>query len=130
MPASVGGAPITFRSIVSNDPLSGVPADDILFALGKTRGQALVLMGTWSSGDVSALWIPTVPVSAVLATAEANWDLAAVTARSTASVGGRSVAVLIRRDGVKAYIFALGSAVYAVDTGNDANASELIAAIH
>lgn len=130
IPATVGGAPITLRSISDNAPLSGVPADDVLSALHKTRSQAVVLMGTWSNGDVSALSIPDLPGATVLATTEAKWDAPAVIDRSTATVGGRSVAVLSRRDGVKAYVFAIGSVVYAVDTGNDANASELIAAIH
>jgi hypothetical protein len=125
----VDGAPITYVSVSDSAPLSGVPADDILIALHKTRSQAVVMMGTWGHGSISALYVPTVPVSTVLATAEANWDAPAVTDRSTATVGGRSVAVLSRRDGIKDYILAVGPVVYAVETGDEANASELIAAI-
>ena len=129
VPTTVDGAPITYVSVSDSAPLSGVPADDILIALHKTRSQAVVMTVTWGHGSISALYVPTVPVSTVLATAEANWDAPAVTDRSTATVGGRSVAVLSRRDGIKDYIFAVGPVVYAVETGDEANASELIAAI-
>ncbi|MGH2513876.1 MAG: hypothetical protein ACRDGQ_14495, partial [Candidatus Limnocylindrales bacterium] len=92
MPATVGGAPVTFVSVSDNRPLSGVPADDVLDALGKGRSQAVIVMGSWPYGAISALSIPTVPVSTVLATAETRWDAPAVTARSTTTVGGRTVA--------------------------------------
>ena len=123
------GVPITYASISDNSPLSGVPADDILNALHTTRSQAFVEMGTWNGGSISVLYVRTVPVSTVLATTMAIWDAAAVTERSTATVAGRSVTVLSRRDGVKDYILASGPVVYVVETANEANASELIAAI-
>jgi hypothetical protein len=129
VPTTVGGVPITTVSVSDNEPMSGVPADDILRALDTTRSQAAVWMGTWSHGDVWTLYVPTVPGPTLLATTVANWDGGAVTARSSATVGGRSVAVLTRRDGVKAYVFAYGPVVYVVETAGDADASELIASI-
>ena len=129
VPSIVGGAPITYVSVSDNAPMSGVPADDILSALHTTRSQVVVLMGTWSHGAISALYVRTVPISTVLATAVANWDAPAVTDRSTATIGGRSVAVLTRRDGIKDYILASGPVVYVIGTADEANASELIAAI-
>jgi hypothetical protein len=116
-------------SVSDNDPLSGVAADDILRALDTTRTQAVVWMGTWNHGDVWTLYVPTVPGPTLFATTVANWDAPAVTARSTATVGGRTVAVLNRRDGVKAYIVATGPVVYVVETGDDAEASQLIASL-
>jgi hypothetical protein len=75
------------------------------------------------------LYVWTVPASTVLETTVAAWDASAVTDRSTATIGGRSVAVLNRRDGVKAYLFASGPVVYVVETGDDADAAALIATI-
>ncbi len=129
VPSIVGGAPITYVSVSDNAPLSGIPADDILIALHKTRSQAVVEMGTWRGGSISALYVWTVPISTVLATTVANWDAPAVTDRSTATIGGRSVAVLTRRDGITDYILASGPVVYVIETADAANASELIAAI-
>lgn len=129
VPSTVDGVPISYASVPDGTPLGGAPADDILIALHKTRSQAVVLMGTWGHGSISALYVWTVPISTVLATTVANWDATAVTDRSTATVGRRSVAVLTRRDGVKDYILASGPVVYVVETADEANASELIAAI-
>jgi hypothetical protein len=129
VPTTVDGGPITYVSVSDNAPLSGVPADDILVALHKTRSQAVVEMGTWSHGSISALYVWSVPVSTVLAATVANWDAPAVTSQSTATIGGRSVAVLSRRDGVKDYILASGPVVYVIETAYEASASELIAAI-
>ncbi len=129
VPSTVDGVPISYVSVSDGTPLGGAPADDILIALHKTRSQAVVRTGTWSHGSISALYVWTVPVSALLAATVAHWDAPVVTDRSTATIGGRSVAVLARRDGIKAYILATGPVVYVVETGDDADASELIASI-
>lgn len=129
VPSTVDGVSISYAAVSDGTPLGGAPADDILIALHKTRSQAVVRTGTWSHGSISALYVWTVPISTVLATAVADWDAPAVTDRSTATIGGRSVAVLSRRDGIKDYILASGPVVYVVETADEANAAELIAAI-
>lgn len=127
LPATVEGHDVSVQVITKEQPLSGVPSDDVLAALGRTRDDSVVVVGQWAGGSITAISIPTVALSAALEATFNAWNAPVVTARTQVVIDGNQVEVLTLRDGASAYVWPSGSAVYVVETSDPAVASAVIA---
>lgn len=110
--------------------LSGLPVDDPLAALGKSRKDASIVIGWDASGSgIVAFGVSGVEGAALAQTVSETWLCAAVIGHSEAVVGGKEVCVLEIRGGRRVYLYYKGDAVYVIETATAAFTEEALGSL-
>jgi hypothetical protein len=127
LPRSISGNEVSYSIVTSREPMSGVTADDVLARLAKSRSDAVLVVGTWAKGAITAISLASVPTAVLRGAVIETWQAGAVVSRSDATVAGRSVEILTLRDQSVVYVFSTGTIVYVVESQLPAEAEAAIA---
>lgn len=114
--------------MVDKTRLSGVDADDVLEALGRTREEAIIVVGEYGQTNATAMAMPGADMDLVMTTTGRTWRAISVVRRTETQVAGRRSILLVENGRV--YLVAQARGVtYVVGSPTESIATELLSAL-